>query len=289
MQPKVDTWTCPHCGNENIKSVEAWIGVMKDSRSTRCPVCGKEVDGIKASISQEVKKNENRKFHIFFYLIFALLLCLILYLNSTFKILSMKTDWAHLVYVIAIILFISSAVASGKIRKNIKYLLIWAGIFILFFTGYCYRFELAGIRDRVMMELVPSKGFQEKPDSISFPVSSDGHFYIQAKINSIPIIFLADTGASSIVLSPEDAERIGINLSNLNYDRFYETANGNVRGSSIQISDLKIGEIYLNNIGASVNEAEMRNSLLGMTFFKRLKGYEVKNDVLTLYWDVNGK
>ena len=60
--------------------------------------------------------------------------------------------------------------------------------------------------------------------------------------------------------------------------------NGTVRGSSIRITDFRIGEIHLREIGASVNEAEMRNSLLGMTFFKRLKSYEVKNDVLTLYW-----
>lgn len=36
-------------------------------------------------------------------------------------------------------------------------------------------------------------------------------------------------------------------------------------------------------IGASVNEAEMKKSLLGMTFFRRLESYEVKNGVLTLY------
>jgi aspartyl protease family protein len=78
------------------------------------------------------------------------------------------------------------------------------------------------------------------------------------------------------VLSPDDAKRLGINLNDLHYDRFYETANGHVRGSSIQIVDLKIRALHLKNIRASVNEAIMQNSLLGMTFFKRLKGYEVK-------------
>jgi aspartyl protease family protein len=133
----------------------------------------------------------------------------------------MEKDWGHLAYEIIIVLVVSSAIASGKIRKNLKYLLIWAAIFIVFIAGYSYRFELAGIRERVMMELVPSKGFQEKPGSISFPVSSDGHFYIRAEVNGIPILFLADTGASSIVLSKEDAKRVGINLNDLIYNRFY--------------------------------------------------------------------
>ncbi|MFH2044881.1 MAG: TIGR02281 family clan AA aspartic protease [Pseudomonadota bacterium] len=94
----------------------------------------------------------------------------------------------------------------------------------------------------------------------------------------------ADTGASDIVLSPHDAKKIGIETNKLRFDRFYETANGTVRGSSIRISDLRILEIQLKQIGASVNEVAMRNSLLGMTFFKRLKSCEVRNDVLTLYW-----
>ena len=89
---------------------------------------------------------------------------------------------------------------------------------------------------------------------------------------------------SSELKIPCNAEKLGIKTDELRFDRFYETANGTVRGSSTQINDFRIGEIHLREIGASVNEAEMRNSLLGMTFFKRLKSYEVKNDVLTLYW-----
>jgi aspartyl protease family protein len=95
---------------------------------------------------------------------------------------------------------------------------------------------------------------------------------------------LADTGASDIVLSPADAGRLGIETDKLPFDRFYETANGTVRGSSIRITDFVIGEIHLKEIGASVNEAQMGKSLLGMTFFRRLESYEVKNSVLTLYW-----
>jgi aspartyl protease family protein len=92
------------------------------------------------------------------------------------------------------------------------------------------------------------------------------HFYIRAEVNGIPAMFLADKGASHIVLSPDDAGKLCIETDKLPFDRFYETANGTVRGSSIRIADLRVGEIHLKEIGASVNEAEMRNSLLGMTF-----------------------
>ena len=101
----------------------------------------------------------------------------------------------------------------------------------------------------------------------------------------MPILFLADTGASHIVLAPGDARKLGIAIEDLSFDRVYHTANGTVRGSSIRIDEFRVGSIHLEDIVASVNEAEMGRSLLGMTFFKRLNSYEVHNDVLTLYWN----
>ncbi|MCI5183497.1 MAG: TIGR02281 family clan AA aspartic protease, partial [Candidatus Electrothrix sp. AW1] len=77
----------------------------------------------------------------------------------------------------------------------------------------------------------------------------------------------------------------GFDLQQLKFNRIYETANGTVRGSSVRLDSFKVQGIYLQNIRASVNEASMSNSLLGMTFFKRLKRYEVRGDKLTLYWN----
>jgi predicted aspartyl protease len=37
-------------------------------------------------------------------------------------------------------------------------------------------------------------------------------------------------------------------------------------------------------VRASVNEAPMGESLLGMTFFNRMQRYAVENDVLTIEW-----
>ena len=276
-------WVCPHCGSENIQTAEAWMSLMNDSASGRCSNCKKIINFKHFSVSLGSKKKESRHFNLNFIIIFVLLLLLMIYLNRTFDILSFKKDSGQIIYEVLIILFISSSLAFGKIWQKFKYLTIWAGIFFILVIGYSYRFELAGVKDKVLAEFVPAKGFQKKTDAISFPISSDGHFYIRAEVNDIPIMFLVDTGASHIVLSPSDAGKLGIKVNELRFDRFYETANGNGRGASIKIADLRIGGIHLKKIGASVNEAEMRNSLIGMTFFKRLKSYEVKNDVLTLY------
>src|ERR1700753_3210979 len=50
----------------------------------------------------------------------------------------------------------------------------------------------------------------------SFPVSSNGHYYVNALMNGRSINFIADTGASSIFLTGDDARRIGLDIQNLN-------------------------------------------------------------------------
>jgi aspartyl protease family protein len=171
-----------------------------------------------------------------------------------------------------------------EVRQKLRNLSIWGGIVLLAMVGYSYRHEIAGVKDRVVATFAPATGFQESANAIGFPVSADGHFYIRAMVNGVPITFLADTGASHIVLSPGDADKLGLRPERLHFDRIYETANGTVRGSTISIDELAIGTFHMNDLMASVNEAPMRHSLLGMNFFSRLARYEVKADVLTLYW-----
>lgn len=276
---------CPHCGTENIRIAEFWMKSMGERDSHLCFNCKKDLYPDIDPGCSENKKIADRNFNTGFFIIAAFLSGLVIWLNRTFGVLTLKEDSGRIVYEIFVIFIVSSGLASGKIRQNLKYLAIWAAIFLIMMTGYCYRHEISAIKDKVLSEIIPAKGFRKTQNSISFPVSSDGHFYIRAEVNGLPITFLVDTGASHIVLSPHDAGKLGIKKDSLRFDRFYETANGIVRGSSIRITDFRAGTIHLKEIGASVNEVEMRNSLLGMTFFRRMKGYEVKNNVLTLFWD----
>lgn len=284
-QKKNNRCVCPHCGVDNNRGADVWLNAMSDEDSALGFNGKKTMDGDQSPGSSNDEKTADRHFNIRFFIIAVLLLGLLIYLNRTFDVFNFQSDAGSIIYEILIVFLISATIASGNIWLKFKYLGIWAGIFLIMMTGYSYRHELSGVQERVLSEFFPAKGFQNSPQSISFPISSDGHFYIIAEINGIPIMFLADTGASHIVLSPSDAEKLGIEPDKLDYDRYYETANGTVRGSSIRIADFKVGEIRLKEIGASVNEAEIRNSLLGMTFFKRLQSYEVKEDVLTLHWN----
>ncbi len=199
---------------------------------------------------------------------------------------------SEICYALALLVFVSFLIAgsreyfrSPKIRQTLKHAAIWFGIFLGVTLMHTYRFELVQVKDRVLANLLPGRSFEKKPGMMNFPISPDGHFYIQATVNGVALRFLADTGASDIVLTPDAAERLGFDPEKLSFDRIYQTANGMGRGASVQLAEMKIGELRLENIRASVNESPMSSSLLGMSFFNRLKAYKVKNGILTLYYN----
>ena len=112
----------------------------------------------------------------------------------------------------------------------------------------------------------------------------DGHYLIEAMVNGEPVEFLVDTGASDIVLTIDDAERLGLQPATLRYTQRFATANGEVRGAPVVLRELRIGQFSLFDVPASVNEAPLRVSLLGMNFLEQLNGYEVDDGRLILRW-----
>jgi aspartyl protease family protein len=111
-----------------------------------------------------------------------------------------------------------------------------------------------------------------------------GHFVLEAAVNGTPVRFLVDTGASAVVLAPDDARRVGFQPQSLDFSQRFNTANGVVRAAPVSLREVRLGQLAVYDLPASVNEAPLGVSLLGMTFLKRLRGYEVEDDRLVLRW-----
>ena len=157
----------------------------------------------------------------------------------------------------------------------------WGVIFAALILVYSYRDQFGSLRDRFAAELVPAKGEQTGPSSIAFSAEADGHYHVYGAVDGTSVRFLVDSGASDIVLSPEDARMLGMQPEYLSYTMMAQTANGTVRGAPIQIRTLKVGPIEMHDVPATVNEAEMPVSLLGMEFLRRLKSWGVQDGRLT--------
>ncbi len=273
------TEKCPHCGEGLQQNESDWAPLLSDGEAGRCPRCGD------ARPEDETGRTLAGLPPIVVFGLSATVLCGLMYgLNTIFEVLSFRDNPGQILYELVFVVFVSAYLAAGRTAAKLKGLLVWAGIFFVAMLVYAHRHDLAAVKNRMLGALIPEFGSATAARTQQFHVGTDGHFHIRARVNGVAIRFLVDTGASHIVLAPRDAERLGLDRQRLDYDKIYATANGTVRGASIQVDDFRVGELHLKNVSASVNEAAMGESLLGMTFFNRLERFTVEGDVLTIHW-----
>jgi len=191
----------------------------------------------------------------------------------------------EVIYRVGWIALIGSSVLAAA-RANPKTAFRNAAIWLVIFPGvvglYAFKNDAAYIGQRVMGALSPTQGVAHDDGTLSFDAGPDGHFRIQAVVNGGRVTFMVDTGATDVVLAPDDARRIGIDPATLVFDQAAETANGTVSGAAVRLDSLVVGSIEMNRLPATVNGADMSESLLGMEFLNRLRGWRVENGVLTL-------
>jgi aspartyl protease family protein len=118
----------------------------------------------------------------------------------------------------------------------------------------------------------------------SIDAGPHGHFLVEAVVNGVPIDFMVDTGASHVVLSLQDARKLGFMPDHLQFTQKFQSANGTVRAAPVELRELRIGQLRLFDLEASVNGGPLPISLLGMSFLQRLSSYEVARGRLILRW-----
>lgn len=197
-------------------------------------------------------------------------------------------DKAYLLRGVIVLAFVSAGIVYGTRRIHLKAafrnVLIWVGIFVVLASGYAYQDELRAFGLRLRSELIPGYAVQSNPDELVLTESPGGNFYVFGSVDGQSVKFLIDTGASEIVLSPADALRIGIDINALDYNRTYQTANGIGLGANVTVRSLAIGTIEFSDVPVSVNKAQMSESLLGMTFLRRMASVEIRGRQLFLHW-----
>jgi clan AA aspartic protease (TIGR02281 family) len=110
-----------------------------------------------------------------------------------------------------------------------------------------------------------------------------GHVALTAMVNGAPVRFLVDTGASRVTLTTDDARAAGIGRSGLVFNQRSQTANGLVREAPVTLREIRIEQLSIDNVSAAVNE-NLTVSLLGMSFLRRLKSFEMRDGALTISW-----
>lgn len=171
----------------------------------------------------------------------------------------------------------------GRFGRLMADLLVWAGIILGLVAAYSYRYELAALRDRVIGELMPGATVIGSGGEVTVTRRADGNFVVDMQANGVRLPFTFDTGASTVVIRYEDAERIGIPTSELDFSVPISTANGKALAADASIQTMTVGPIGFRNVPALVSKAgTLHENLLGMTFLGRLASFSVTGDRLTL-------
>jgi aspartyl protease family protein len=161
----------------------------------------------------------------------------------------------------------------GRMGFALRSALAWVMIFVAAVAGY-------GIWGDLKSDLTQSAVVRDD-GRIEIPRAPDGHFYMTLDINGVPIRFLADTGATSMVLTQEDAAKLGIDPAGLVFDGEAQTANGTVRTASVRLPRVAFGPHLDEDFPAYVNEGDLDGSLLGMEYLQAFR-VELDGDKMTL-------
>ncbi|MFQ5437628.1 MAG: TIGR02281 family clan AA aspartic protease [Paracoccaceae bacterium] len=187
-------------------------------------------------------------------------------------------DWVEVTYLV----ILASAIAAGAIlqfRKDLNKTLQQALLWGLLFFGVVI---LYGFRDTLRLQLTPHRAIETADGKIVIARAADRHFYTTVNIDGTDILFVIDTGASGIVLSRPDAERLGIDTERLSYAFSASTANGRVRTARVTLGRVILAGVSDHDVRAWVNDGEMDGSLLGMSYLSLFSHMEISGDTLTL-------
>ncbi len=219
--------------------------------------------------------------------IVIVLLGLIAVLNAFFPgVLGNESAQMGLTHHVLLLVLVGSSLAlgyRGRMGTALKHALAWIALALVLVLGYSYRDVFSSVAGRVGGELLPARPTVTADGSVELRATSGGHFLADATIDGVTVRLLVDTGATTMSLAPDDAERIGFDLDALSYDRPVRTANGRTFVAPVRLDRVELGSITVRDIGATVHRDGLDQSLLGMNFLDRLRGFERRGDILTLH------
>lgn len=202
-------------------------------------------------------------------------------------------DLGRLIKGVALIMVIGTSMLfsyRGRASLALKQALTWAAIGLGLIVIYSYRAEFMGLGARLSGELKPGGHVvipptDTRPGGRAVAVSANvqGQFSLEAMINASHVRMLADTGATVVTLTYEDARRVGFDVKNLQYTVPVMTANGKTMSARVRLHNIGIGPISVRNVDALVAQpGTLHTSLLGMNFLNSLSSFEISGNRLIL-------
>ena len=201
------------------------------------------------------------------------------------------TTFGYVAFLLALLVYLAGGLMTryaGGASAMVRDAVTWLALGLALVTLYAYKDHLTPIAARVVGELLPGTAMTVETSAgglteITIRRRLDGHFTANVNVNGKSISMIVDTGATSIVLTPEDAKRAGFDPDTLTYRTPVLTANGRTVAARVRLNEVAIGPLDRTKVEALIAKpGALSQSLLGMSFLSRLRSYEFSGDLLTL-------
>lgn len=114
------------------------------------------------------------------------------------------------------------------------------------------------------------------------PMAPDGHFWLRAEVNGVPVSFMIDTGATLTAVSDSVADRAGLQPRRGGIPIRLNTANGSISAYITSIDELRFGNVAARGLDAVTAPNLGETNVIGMNLLSRLKSWRVEENVLIL-------
>jgi aspartyl protease family protein len=181
-------------------------------------------------------------------------------------------------FAMVIVLVLTSLVARKlPLGKTLEMALAWVAIFAGFFLIFAFRSDFLAFGQRIRAEALGSP--IEAGNEVRIPISEDGHYWVEGKVNGRPSRFLVDSGASVTTVSRQLAQSAGVDDSGQHV--VVDTANGPAPVVPAYADRLEVQSIARTNFPVDINDRDETN-VLGMNFLSSLDGWRVEGNYLVL-------
>ena len=183
--------------------------------------------------------------------------------------------------VVCILLLISSlAVRRLPLGYVAKAGLAWIAIFATLFAIFSFRFEFIGIWDRVKADISGTAGQNISGEAIELRRQDDGHYWLTVDINSKPVRFMVDSGATTTAINATTAREAGVEADG--YPIILSTANGRIAAKRGVVRSLSVGPHSIENHPVVVSERFGDVNVLGMNFLNSMHSWRVEGNMMVL-------
>lgn len=184
-------------------------------------------------------------------------------------------------YLLMAVMLVAGALIGRRapLAKGITSILAFLVIFGAGFIVFSFRDDLNYVAQRLEAEAT-GKPVQLAGDVIRVPLAVDGHFWIQAEVNGVPVDFLVDSGATMTTVGRKTAALAGLPVSGQR-NQLVRTGNGLIRVASGRAQTVTVGDIERRNVRMFIADGDELN-VLGMNYLTSLTRWSVEGRWLVL-------